>query len=229
MPRGPRPVIPEIPHHIIHRGNNRQQVFFTDKDHSFLIKTIQEAKKEFNCLIYGYCFMKNHIHIIVQPTLMDSLSKMLKLVAGRYTRYINKIYKRTGTLWEGRFKSSPIEQERYLLGCIRYIEMNPVRAKLVKDPRDYRWSSYSKRAFGEDDPILDSDPYYLELGKTSRERREAYRVWFKESFAEDELNHIREGIRRTVPIGSKDFTNKLSQILGRNVVYRPRGRPRREK
>ena len=229
MPRGPRPVVPNIPHHVIHRGNNRQQIFYSDKDYSFLVKTIREAKRQFNCMIYGYCFMPNHIHIIVQPSDMDSLSKMLKLVAGRYTRYVNKTYKRTGTLWEGRFKSSPIEQERYLLGCIRYIEMNPVKAKVVKDPEEYRWSSYRKRAFGEDDPILDLDTYYLELGETLQERAEAYRKWFKESILEDEMNHIRKGIRNAIPIGSKDFINNLSQILGRNVVFRERGRPRREK
>ncbi len=229
MPRGPRAVIPKIPHHIIHRGNNRQEIFYHDIDYSFLIKTIQEAKKEFNCLIYGYCFMSNHIHIIVQPSDMVSLSRMLKLVAGRYARYINKTYKRTGILWEGRFKSSPIEQEKYLLGCIRYIEMNPVKAKVAKDPKEYRWSSYAKRALGEDDPILDLDPYYLELGKTPEERAEAYREWFKESIPEDELNHIRKGIRSSIPIGSKDFINQLSQILGRNIVFRPRGRQRREK
>jgi len=159
MPRGPRPVIPEFPHHIIHRGNNRQQIFYKDRDYFFLIKSIQEAKKEFNCLIYGYCLMSNHIHLIIQPSDLEGLSKMLKLVAGRYTRYINKTYKRTGTLWEGRFKSSPIEQERYLLGCIRY----------------------------------------------------------------------KEGIKRSIPIGSKGFLTRLSKILGRDIVFQPRGRPRKEK
>lgn len=229
MPRGPRPVIPQLPHHVIHRGNNRQQIFYSDRDYSFIIKNLQTAKKEFNCLIYGYCLMGNHIHMVIQPSKIDGLSKMLKLVFGRYTRYINKTYKRTGTLWEGRFKSSPIEQERYLLGCIRYIEMNPLRAKLAKDPEEYRWSSYRKRALGEDNPILDLDPYYLELGKTPKARAEAYRKWFKESIPEDEQSHIKEGIERSIPIGSKQFLSRFSKILGRDIVFRPRGRPKKEK
>jgi putative transposase len=168
--------------------------------------------------------------MIVQPKNMDSLSKMFKLVAGRYTRYINKTYKRTGTLWEGRFKSSPIEKERYLLACTRYIEMNPVRAKIVKDPKEYRWSSYSNKAFGnKNNPILDFDPYYLELGETVKERAFAYREWFKRSIPEEELTCIRETITRSIPIGSKDFINKLSEKLGRAIKIRARGRPRKEK
>ncbi len=167
--------------------------------------------------------------MIVQPEDMDSLSKMLKLVAGRYARYINKTYKRTGTLWEGRFKSTPIEQERYLMGCIRYIEMNPVRAKIVKEPDGYKWSSYFSKATGEEDPILDLDPYYLELGKTPKERAEAYKDWFKKSISEEEWHCIREGIKRSIPIGSKEFVNKISNILGRELKIRPRGRPRKEK
>jgi len=122
--------------------------------------------------------MPNHIHVVIQPEKKEDLSKMLKLLAGRYTAYINKTYHRTGTLWEGRFKSSPIEEEKYLLGCIRYIEMNPVKAKIVSNPEEYPWSSYRKRALGSYDPIVDLDPYYYELGKTPEERREAYKEWF---------------------------------------------------
>jgi putative transposase len=154
---------------------------------------------------------------------------MIKMVAGRYTRYVNKNYKRTGTLWEGRFKSSPIEQERYLLSCIRYIEMNPVRAAIVSDPRKYQWSSYQKKAFLNSDPILDLDIYYLELGNSAAERAKAYREWFKASVPKEEWDRIKEGIARSVPIGSEEFTSKLSEKLGRQTNIGLRGRPKKEK
>lgn len=226
MPRGPRPVIPKIPHHVIHRGNNRQQIFYKNKDYYILIKIIKVAKKEFGGLIYGYCFMKTHIHIIIQPEETNSLSNMMKLIAGRYTRYINKTYDRTGTLWEGRFKSSPIEYEKYLLGCIRYIEMNPMRGGIVNDPKDYFWSSYYARAFGRKDSILDLDPYYLELGKTSEERARAYKKWFKDYITGEEIGYIKEGIERSTPIASVEYINSLSNMIGRKINVNKRGRPR---
>ena len=167
--------------------------------------------------------------MIIEPKRIDGLGRMMKVVAGRYTRYINKTYKRTGTLWEGRFKSSPIEEERYLLGCARYIEMNPVRAGIVKAPQEYSWSSYSKKVFVRSDPILELDEYYLELGETPEERAKAYRQWFKASITEEEQNCIREGIARSIPIGSKEFINRLSEKLGRNVMVKLRGRPKKEK
>ena len=229
MPRIARPVIPGMPHHIVHRGNNRQQIFYQEKDYLFLIKSIREAKKNFDCLLYAYCFMLNHIHMILVPKNIDGLSKMLKLVAGRYTRYINKNYERTGTLWEGRFKSSPIETERYLFGCTRYIEINPVRAQIVKHPAFYRWSSYSKKAVVKNDPILDLDPYYLELGRTPEEREHAYQEWFQQAPEEEEQDFISKCIRQCLPVGSKEFVDKICQKLGKDIKIRPRGRPKKEK
>lgn len=227
MPRGPRIVVPGIPHHVVHRGNNRQQLFRCDRDYFVLIKNIKEAKEKFNCLLYAYCFMKNHIHMIIQPKEVDGLSKMIKLVAGRYTRYVNKTYERTGTLWEGRFKSSPIEQERYLLGCIKYIELNPVRAGVVENPAEYRWSSCSIRAFGKKNSLVDLDPYYIELGKTPQERAKAYKQWLKSFIAEEEWKYIKEGVEKSTPIASLDFINVLSAILNRSIIVRPQGRPKR--
>lgn len=229
MPRGPRTVMPEFPHHVIHRGNNRQAIFHRNTDYRFFMNTISEAKKEFNCLLYGYCLMSNHIHMIIQPSHKDSLSKMIKMIAGRYTRYINKVYNRTGTIWEGRFKSSPIQKESYLQACIRYIEMNPLRAKIVADLKEYPWSSYNKRAYGKSDPILDIDPYYLELGKTNAERINAYRTWFNNLIPKEELDCIKVGVERSLPIGSGGFSTDLSKRLGMEIGVRPRGRPRLKK
>ena len=146
MPRGSRVVLPNYPHHIIQRGHNRQAVFSTDKDYLNYLKHLKEWKEDLGCEVYAYCLMTNHVHLIVDPgRRVENLALLMKKVAGRQTRYVNKIAGRTGTLWEGRYKSSPIQTDEYLLACCRYIELNPVRAGIVKNPEEYPWSSYRQK------------------------------------------------------------------------------------
>ena len=175
MPRTARIVLPYTPHHIVQRGHNRQTVFVTDDDYNYYLENLIEFKRSFGCKIYAYCLMTNHVHLVVDPGKNpDSLSLLMKRVAGRQTRYVNKLEKRTGSLWEGRFKSSMISTEEYLPACCRYIELNPLRAGMVTDPGEYQWSSYGAKVLGWKDTVVDFHPSSLALGESDGARQMAY-------------------------------------------------------
>ncbi len=227
MPREPRLVVAGYPHHVILRGNNRSAIFHNDEDRRFFVACLQEAKKKSKSKIYAYCFMTNHLHLLIEPSSEKGLGSMMQSLGRRYVQYINKRYKRTGTLWEGRFKSSVVSRDEYLLACSRYIELNPVRAKMVKYPGDYQWSSYRFKAQGRQDKILDLDPAYLGLGKTPEERQFSYREMFIKSPKDSELNFIRNATQKGGIFGDKQFFTKIAKITARDLVFRPRGRPRK--
>ena len=143
MPRMGRLVIPDYPYHVIHRGHNRAPVFASDSDYQYYLDNLLELKTNLGCKVYAYCLMTNHVHLMIDPgDNPDNLALLMKGVAGRQTRYINRLERRTGTLWEGRYRSSIVCKDTYLLACCRYIEMNPVRAMMVNHPGEYRWSSF---------------------------------------------------------------------------------------
>lgn len=227
MPRGPRPVAPRFPHHVIHRGNNRQSIFFATKDYERFMTTLAEAKHLHCCRLYAYVLMTNHVHLLLEPTARDGLGKFMKVVAGRYTRYINREYERTGTLWEGRFKSSPIQADAYVLACCRYIELNPVRAKIAGTPEEYPWSSYRVRAFGEESSVVDLDPWYEGLGTDCASRQQRYREWVVGTVAETEWQTLRQGVQRGIVVGSDRFVTQLAGVIGQQLNRRDRGRPRK--
>ena len=227
MPRQPRLVIVGYPHHIILRGNNKNSIFYNDEDMSFFIKCLKESKEKIKSKIYAYCLMTNHVHLLIEPLTEDNLGSLIQSLGRKYVQYINKKYKRTGTLWEGRFRSSLVDKDRYLLACSRYIELNPVRAKIVNYPGDYPWSSFGFRAEGKQDALLNQDPVYLGLGKTEKERQLNYKKWFLDSIPEQELKLIRYTTQKGGVVGDKEFIDKISRLLGRNVVLRHRGRPQK--
>ena len=148
MPRKPRFFLPDVPVHVVQRGNNRQAVFFDDSDYRAYLSWIREGCERYGCEIHAYVLMTNHVHLLATPQATNSISRMLQYVGRRYVPYINHTYGRTGTLWEGRFKASLIHAEGYLLTCYRYIELNPVRAQMVEAPELYRWSSFRANALG---------------------------------------------------------------------------------
>jgi len=138
MPRTARIILPAYPHHIIQRGHNRQSVFACEDDYRYYLENLAEWKERFACKVYAFCLMTNHVHLIVKPGEdAENLSRLMKRLAGRQTRFVNRQEGRSGTLWEGRFKSSPIESNSYLLACCRYVEMNPVFAGMCDDPAEY--------------------------------------------------------------------------------------------
>lgn len=229
MPRTSRIVIKGYPHHIIQRGHNRQAVFASDDDYLYYLDNLQEWKEKLGCLIYAYCLMTNHVHLIIDPgNAAENLAQLMKRVGGRQTRYVNKMERRTGCLWEGRYKSSPISTDEYLLACCRYVELNPVRAGITADPADYRWSSYRVKTGKEKRGWLDLDPCYMGLANNEKDRAESYKTWVKESIPDGEWNLIRQSLQRGQLTGSLRFVDEIERKTARRVEFRGQGRPRKK-
>ena len=227
MPRQPRLIVLGYPYHIILRGNNKCAIFYNDKDRRFFLESLKKAKEKTDSKIYAYCLMKNHVHFLIEPSREDGLADMMQSLGRRYVPYINSVYKRTGTLWEGRYRSSLVGNDEYLTACSRYIELNPVRAKIVRYPHEYRWSSFRAKVEGKMEDFLDLDPIYIEMGKTSKERQDNYGKLVLEGTPEYELNLIRLTTQKCGIIGSGSLKEKIAKLVGRSVVLRARGRPKK--
>lgn len=226
MPRRARIAVANYPHHIVQRGHNRRAVFVTDRDRLTYLETLREFRAELDLKIYGYCLMTNHVHLIVDPgDDAQSLGLLMKRLAGRHTRRINKLERRTGTSWEGRFKSSPIESDRYLLACTRYVDLNPVRAKMVARPENYAWSSYRARIGMIDCDWLDPDPCFLALAPEEKRRQERYREFVEQGISNYELKFIRDAVQRNQLTGGESFILEIEQRIGERILFRSRGRP----
>ena len=201
-------------------------MFVTDRDRLTYLKTLREFRAELDLKIYGYCLMTNHVHLIVDPgDDAQSLGLLMKRLAGRHTRRINKLERRTGTSWEGRFKSSPIESDRYLLACTRYVDLNPVRAKMVARPENYAWSSYRARIGMIDCDLLDPDPCFLALAPEEKRRQERYREFVEQGISNYELKFIRDAVQRNQLTGGESFILEIEQRIGERILFRSRGRP----
>ena len=227
MARARRITIPALPHHIIQRGNNRQAIFFDDEDYHFYLECLRQAKDKCACRIYAYVLMPNHVHLLIEPARERDLGRFMQSVGRRYVRYINQKCGRSGTLWEGRFKSSVVSRDEYLIVCSRYIEWNPVRAGLVAHPRDYRWGSYPHRALGRVDALLGEDPWYTGLGSSPMERQRAYEGWVASQIGDGEWDQIRNATRRGRVIAREAFQKQIEAKVGRRLVGESRGRPRK--
>jgi putative transposase len=226
MPRMARVVLPGLPHHLIQRGHNRQSVFVTDADFHYYLGTLTEWKTRLECSVYAYCLMTNHVHLVVAPgSNPRTVAQLMKRLAGRQTRYVNRLEGRSGTLWEGRYKSSPIDTDTYLLACCRYVELNPVRAGLVVDPADYPWSSYRGKIGLSTSLIPDHDPCYDALGVTAEERVIRYTSWVKSAIPSGEWEEIRRAVQRGQLTGGGRFADEVAQRIGQRVSARRPGRP----
>ena len=178
MARPKRLWIKGVPQHVVQRGNNRQATFFCDDDYRFYLACLEEAVEKYQCDVHAYVLMTNHVHLLMVPEEQTSIARVMQSVGRRYVRYVNHVYERTGTLWEGRYKASLVDSERYLLTCYRYIELNPVRAGMVESPEEYKWSSYRAHARGEVNRLVTDAFEYTALGKTDELRQVAYRALF---------------------------------------------------
>jgi len=225
MPRKPRFFLPDIPIHIVQRGNNKDPIFFDDEDHLMYLKILREGAEACGCVVHAYVLMTNHVHILASPAEKNGISKLMQFVGRKYVPYINRSYGRTGTLWEGRFKSSLIQEEDYLLNCMCYIEMNPVRAAMVAHPRDYRWSSYHYNALGKRDELITSHELYLSMDIDDASRRKAYRLLIKQKMTAEDLSAIRNAWQTGTPLGNDDFRHEVEKALKQKIGYAKRGRP----
>ncbi len=197
MPRRARLSVPRIPWHIIQRGNNRSACFFADEDYQFYLDVLKEQAKKFDCLIHAYVLMTNHVHLLVTPKKVDSAALLMKNLGQRYVQYVNRTYRRSGTPWDGRFRSCVTQSEDYVLACYRYIELNPVRANLVDHPRQYKWSSYCANAEGRRNDLLIPHEQYLKIARNEKERRKGYRALFKAHIDQNFDDKIREATNGT--------------------------------
>jgi putative transposase len=227
MARLPRFVIPGQPQHVILRGNNRSEIFCADADYQFYLEKLQLACKAHNCDLHAYLLMTNHLHLLITPHTEQGLSKVMQKLGRYYVQYFNHCYQRTGTLWEGRYKATLVDSESYLLTCMRYIELNPVRAGMVTHPSDYRWSSYHFNALGQPNALVIPHLEYRRLGKTIEARQAAYRQLFKHRISNDSLNEIREATNKAWVLGNDRFKARIQKKLDRRVEPKAKGGDRR--
>jgi len=225
MPRKPRFHVAGMPVHVVQRGNNRDPIFFDESDYHAYLKWLKEAAEKYHCKIHAYVLMTNHVHLLVTPEDEMSVSRMMQYVGRYYVPYVNHAYGRTGTLWEGRYKSSLIDSVAYLLTCSRYVELNPVRAAMVSHPSEYRWSSYTANAEGQANAIVEAHELYVRLASTDKERQKVYRGLFDAHIGDVELAEIRASWQTGTPLGSDRFREKIEDVLGQKVGQSRRGRP----
>jgi len=210
-------VVPGQALHVIQRGNNRQAVFFADSDYRYYHEILLAAAEQYVCSVHAYVFMTNHVHLLLTPQTDWGPSRMMQSVGRRYVRYVNGVYQRSGTLWEGRFKSAIIDSESYLLTCSRYIELNPVRAGMVMSPADYRWSSYHHNALGKKDTLITPHALYRCWDDDGEQCRQRYKSLFTGYFDQGILADLRTGTETGSVIGNKRFREQIQQALNRRV------------
>lgn len=228
MPRRPRIHLDSVPLHIVQRGHNREPCFFAGDDYSSYLHWLGEALAETECALHAYVLMTNHVHLLLTPRKAEAVPKLIISLGRRYVQYINRSYRRTGTLWDSRYKSSVVQAETYLLSCQRYIELNPVRAAMVEDPAHYRWTSYRANGLGQMDARLSPHPLYLALGREDKDRQAAYRALFRAQIDRAAIDDIRLALNQSQPLGNKRFYVKIEQMTGIRREAKPRGRPRRD-
>lgn len=225
MARLSRLSIPGYPHHVIQRGNNRQAIFTTPADYQLLLNLLDENARKFGVAVHAYVLMDNHFHLLVTPQAQDSLPKMMQAIGRRYVRHFNAEHGRSGTLWEGRYKSTLIQAERYLLACMAYIDLNPVRAGLVAHARDYPWSSHGHYIGQTTQRLITPHSLYWELGNTPFAREAAYAELVNAGVDADRQLALTQSTLTGWALGEADFVADLQKKTGRRVSKTQAGRP----
>lgn len=225
MPRHARLSISGVPLHIRQRGINGSPCFGSEADYHLYLGLMAELSPRFACSVHAYVLMTNHIHLLATADEPEGASLFMKNLAQRYAQHFNRVSHRCGPLWEGRFRSSPVDSERYLLTCYRYIELNPLRAGMVKAPASYPWSSFHTNASGVPSPFLSPHSEYLRLGATRSERQAAYFGMLTAGLSTSELAAVRAAINANAAFGGDGFVAQIEARLGRNARPTPRGRP----
>jgi putative transposase len=215
MPRRARLALPGVPLHLIQRGNNRQACFFADEDFRFYLEWLAEHAGKTGCSIHAYALMTNHVHLLVSADRAEATGALMKALGQRYVQYVNRVYRRSGTLWEGRFRSCPIQEDAYLLAC------------QVEHPGEYHWSSYRANGQGEDSAVIRPHALYEALGLDAVSRQAAYRELFRYELEPGLVDQIRRATNGNFALGSERFAADAAAALGRRVLPGKSGRPRK--
>jgi putative transposase len=228
MARLPRYTIINQPQHIIQRSRSGQSLFFEEQDYQYYHDCLEAAAFNYRLKVHAYALLPGQVHILASPGNTDSIARTVQSIGRNYVQYYNESYSGAGTLWEGRYRATVIDDKPYLLTCSRYIELSPVRAELVANPRDYRWSSYAHNALGQVDEMISPHREYLQLGRDDRERAKAYRSLFKQKISDDTVWQITESTLKGWALGDSKFAARMEKISGRRATQLPKGRPRRQ-
>lgn len=228
MARLPRFFLPDTPQHVIQRGNNRVAMFGCPTDFAFYKGCLEYAARRHDVAIHAYALMTNHVHLLVTPGEATSLPRMMQAVGRVYVQHFNRTYSRTGTLWEGRYRATIVDSDNYLLGCMRYIELNPVRAGMTTSPGDYAWSSFHANSHGATDTLVTAHPVYRGLGRGRAERQAAYRAIFGMPLADETIAAIRDATQHAWALGTASFCDMISTGSRRagRLAKRPPGKRR---
>jgi putative transposase len=225
MARLPRLTVPGYPHHVIQRGNNRQPIFAVTEDYQTLLSMLDENARKFGVALHAYVLMSNHFHLLATPETVEGLPQLMQAVGRRYVRYFNQRQARTGTLWEGRYKSTLIQADRHLLACMAYIDLNPVRAGLAAEARAYPWSSHGHYAGLRNDRLVTPHPLYWELGNTPFSREAAYVELVAAGISQQQQRALTESALQGWALGEADYVADLQRRTQRRVAKQQAGRP----
>lgn len=228
MARLPRLTVPGYPHHVIQRGNNRQTIFAGTGDYEAFLALLGDNAVRFGVALHAYVLMGNHFHLLATPEAADSLPALMQAVGRRYVRWFNDAQGRTGTLWEGRYKSTLIQTERYLLACMAYIDLNPVRAGMVAEPSDYPWSSHVHYTGLRHDRLVTPHPLYWSLGNTPFAREAAYAELVRQGITAQQQDELTQSALKGWALGEADFVANLQKVTPRRVSPSAAGRPVRK-
>jgi putative transposase len=227
MARLPRLTVPGYPHHIIQRGNNRQPIFASTEDFQKLLALLEEFAKKFGVAIHSYVLMSNHFHLLATPDSAEGVPRMMQALGRSYVRYFNSRHGRTGTLWEGRYRSTLIQADRYLLACMVYIDLNPVRAGMVADPSDYPWSSHLYYVGRRPDKLITPHTLFWNLGNTPFARDAAYAELVHSGIDPEKEHALTSAVLSGWALGEPDHLADLQRRTERRLAKTPPGRPRR--
>ncbi len=217
-----------IAQHVMQRGNNREICFVNKEDMKAYLNWLKVFSKKYQVDVHAWVLMTNHVHILCTPNEEGAISKMMQSIGRMYVRYFNFTYQRSGTLWEGRYKSNLIQSGQYLLELYRYIELNPVRASMVTDPSEYSWSSYHCNALGIATELQTPHEIYTALGKSRDERQKNYQALFKSHISTELLKEITNSVDKGLALGNEQFTMQIEALTDKRVTPRKAGRPKKQ-
>ncbi|ESQ13879.1 MAG: hypothetical protein N838_13660 [Thiohalocapsa sp. PB-PSB1] len=227
MARLPRFILPGYPQHVIQRGNSNQPILHDEEDYWFLWNKLHEATLKFQCDIHAYVLMPNHFHLILTPWEKQGIGRLMQYAGRYYVQHVNTRYKRSGTLWEGRYRATLFDPQAYLLSASRYVESNAVRAGLVSSPAEYDWSSYAANALGAEDELVTPHAIYKQLGRSQKARRDAYRKLYEQPLDGNLIQSLRDSTNKAWVLGDQRFCDSIEGKLNRRALPRQRGGDRR--